>query len=255
MAVSYGIKGCGKMQKCYDCGRIYFGSARHCPKCSADQWEGKFGVCSRYSLQNTLKNMDINDCDFEEYIFIGEMIVRKMQEEESYNEFGWRPVAALIDAYTRDTPFKDFKRALELCPLYGKCMHADFGDDAKIIAEQKAEEVYAKPGCPFKPEPKTNPIVTLLTRLLKDLEEMPKTEEYDFVGRQISRKDLAKMLSKLNKFANGDEDMPSAPKFIYFIGLAYEQGRPFPQNTQYAKAWYKAAADLGDEEAKAKFAK
>ena len=47
--------------------------------------------------------MDINDCDFEEYIFIGEMIVRKMQEEESYNEFGWRPVAALIDAYTRDT--------------------------------------------------------------------------------------------------------------------------------------------------------
>ena len=127
--------------------------------------------------------MDINDCDIEEYIFIGEMIVRKMQEEESYNEFGWRPVAALIDAYTRDTPFKDFKRALELCPLYGKCMHADFGDDAKIIAEQKAEEVYAKPGCPFKPEPKTNPIVTLLTRLLKDLEEMPKTEEYDFEKR------------------------------------------------------------------------
>ena len=240
------------MQKCYYCGRIYFGSSRHCPKCGADQWEGKYGDCSRYSLQNTLKNMDKRDCDIEEYIFIAEMIVKKMQEEESFNEFGWRPIASLIEVYTTDAEHKYFKRALELCPLYGKCMHADFGDDAKVIAEQKADEIYAIPGCPFKPEPKKNPLLTLLTRLLKDIEEMPKADEYDFIGRTISRKDLAKMLAKLNKFAKGDEEMPSAPKFVYFIGLAYEEGRPFPQNTQYAKAWYKAASDLGCEEAKAK---
>lgn len=232
------------MQKCYECGKIYFSKSRMCPKCGADQWEGKYGDNSRFSLQNMLKEMDFDESP-EEYIFIGELIVKKMEEEEKYDEFGWKAVNSLIEAYTNESVFRNFKRAIDLCPIYGLCMNADFHDDPKIAENEKLEEIYSMPDCPFKPAKSFNVLEDLLSRLVKDIENMPKQDTYDFIGRDISRKDLGKAIYNLNKYAQNEMELPSAPKFMYYIGKAYEEGRPFPLNTTCAKMWYKEAEKRG----------